>query len=215
MQDSFPLHSPPSQHHTLVDQRPSLPSSTRSWVAAGVGGSCPILPLDSLTVTKAWLHTVGQGQRLVEKKKEGTGVPIVAQWLTNPTTNHDIAGSIPGLAQWVNRSGTAVSCGEGRRPGSGPALLWLWRRLAATAPISPLAWEPPYAAGAAQEMAKRQKKRKKEKKKRAPSSENPLTQHRGAEIFANCADPCLTPSSYPIHHCPLFHLPPPGDSLLL
>ena len=32
-------------------------------------------------------------------------------------------------------------------------LLWLWHRLAATAPISPLAWEPPYAAGAAQEIA--------------------------------------------------------------
>ena len=37
-------------------------------------------------------------------------------------------------------------------------LLWLWCRLAATAPIRPLAWEPPYAKGAAQEMAKRQKK---------------------------------------------------------
>ena len=28
-------------------------------------------------------------------------VPIVAQWLTNPTRNHKVAGSIPGLAQWV------------------------------------------------------------------------------------------------------------------
>jgi len=27
------------------------------------------------------------------------GVPVVAQWLTNP--NHEVAGSIPALAQWV------------------------------------------------------------------------------------------------------------------
>ena len=49
-----------------------------------------------------------------------------------------------------------MSCG--RRRGSDPALLWLWRRLASTAPIGPLAWEPPHAAGAALEMAERQKK---------------------------------------------------------
>ena len=55
-------------------------------------------------------------------------------------------------------SGIAVSCGIGCRRGSDPTLLWLWRRLAAIAPIGPLAWEPPYAAGAAQEMAKRKKK---------------------------------------------------------
>ena len=27
------------------------------------------------------------------------GVLIVAQWLTNPTRNYEVAGSIPGLAQ--------------------------------------------------------------------------------------------------------------------
>ena len=50
-----------------------------------------------------------------------------------------------------------MSCGVGHRHGLDSVLLWLWRRLAATAPIRPLAWESPYAAGAAQEMANRQK----------------------------------------------------------
>ena len=39
-----------------------------------------------------------------------------------------------------------MSCGIGRRQGSDPVLPWLWYRPAATAPIRPLAWEPPYAA---------------------------------------------------------------------
>ena len=46
-----------------------------------------------------------------------------------------------------------MRCGVGCKRGSDPALLWLWRRPAAMAPIGPLAWEPPYALGAAQEMA--------------------------------------------------------------
>ena len=42
-----------------------------------------------------------------------------------------------------------MSCGVGRRRSLDPALLWLWRRAAATGPIRPLAWEPPYAADVA------------------------------------------------------------------
>ena len=64
----------------------------------------------------------------------------MAQWLTNPTRNHEVAGS---------------------RHGSGATLLWLWGRLVATAPIRPLAREPPYATGTAQEMAKNKKNNKK------------------------------------------------------
>ena len=35
----------------------------------------------------------------LKSKKEG--VPVVAQWLTNPTRNHEVVGLIPVLAQWV------------------------------------------------------------------------------------------------------------------
>ena len=61
-----------------------------------------------------------------------------------------------------------MSCGVGRRRGLDPALLWLWRRLVATAPIRPLGWEPPYAAGAAQEIAKKKDLEKKLMSKEFP-----------------------------------------------
>ena len=66
------------------------------------------------------------------------------------------------LAQWGKD--LALSCGVGHRHSLDLVLLWLWRRLAAKAMalIRPLAWEPPHAAGAAQEIAKRQKNKTKQ-----------------------------------------------------
>ena len=52
-----------------------------------------------------------------------------------------------------------MSWDVGHRGSSDPALLWLWHRLAAAAPIRPLSWEPPCAAGAA---LNRQKDKKNE-----------------------------------------------------
>ena len=61
-----------------------------------------------------------------------------------------------------------MSYGVGHRGGSDPALLWLWYRLADVALIQFLAWEPPYAAGAA--LKSKKKRDKLEKKGYVPTN---------------------------------------------
>ena len=52
-------------------------------------------PLDTLLNTLLEVLTT-----IIRNQKEG--VAVVAQWLTNPTRNHEVAGAVPALAQWVN-----------------------------------------------------------------------------------------------------------------
>ena len=39
--------------------------------------------------------------RSQEPSRQKEGVPIVVQWKINPTTIHEGASSMPGLAQWL------------------------------------------------------------------------------------------------------------------
>ena len=89
--------------------------------------------------------------------KEGKGRSSHCGSVVNESRNHEVAGSISGLAQWVKRSDIAVSCDAGHRHGSYLALLWLWYRPVATALIRSLTWEPPYAMGAVLEKTKKKK----------------------------------------------------------
>ena len=90
-----------------------------------------------------------------------SGVSVMAQQKRIRLRTMRLLGSIPGLAQWVKD----------------PALLWLWYRPAATAPIRSRAWEPPYATGAAL---------KKKKKKKDKNQTNKKTEFRRFQLERHC-----------------------------
>ena len=65
-----------------------------------------------------------------------------------------------------------MSCGAGSRYGWYMALQWLWCKQAETAPIRPLAWEPPYAE-VQPSIDKKKKKYRKQEAQRDPNKLKP------------------------------------------
>ena len=92
------------------------------------------------------LFSIAERHILLVDSKLIAGVPIMAQW-----KRIQIGTMRFRVRSWASliEFSIAVSCGVGCRLGLDPALLWLWCRPAAAALIRPLAWEPPYAMGAA------------------------------------------------------------------
>jgi len=66
-----------------------------------------ILFLQARNASHFWISGQGLCGRMMDKivgpsRCQRCGVPVVAQWLMNPTRNREVAGSIPALAQWIN-----------------------------------------------------------------------------------------------------------------
>ena len=104
----------------------------------------------------AWELPYAEDEALKKEKQTKTqkrtpfGSSCHGSVVTNLTSIHKDLGLIPGLAQWV----------KDHRDNSDPVLLWRWLWPAAAALIGPLAWELPYAEGAALKSQKKKKKRK-------------------------------------------------------
>ena len=90
-------------------------------------------------------------------KETRDGVPVMAQWLTNPNRNHGLRAQSLALLSGL-RTGRCLElwCRSKTHLGSHVAVTLA----AATDLIRPLAWEPPWAAGSSPRKGKKTKKKR-------------------------------------------------------
>ena len=101
-----------SPHPSCLDMvsKPDPPSVTDSWVSQP-SPEMALLPQGfHLLVQRPLVFVPTHSQEILGAlckfythiRSTSPGVPVMAQWLTNPTRNHEVSGSIPGLAQCVD-----------------------------------------------------------------------------------------------------------------
>ena len=121
-----------------VNSGPSTGPRTINWLRDPRQATCSLYSFPEEEKQRHESLSSGIETPLQGTIKKGTGSSCCGSVVMNPASIREGVGLIPGLPQWVKD----------------PALLWLWRRLAATAPNRPLAWELPDAASAALKKTK-------------------------------------------------------------
>ena len=104
----------------------------------------------------------------------------MAQWLTNPTSNHEVVGWIPGPAQWVKD----------------PVLLWLWQQAVGYSSDLTPSLGTSICHGYGPRKDKKKERKEKEKKERKEGRKE--GRKKGKEGFNN-----INPAMLTFHFCSL------------
>ena len=125
-------------------RQPSAPSTWPSLLATVTSKEITLAGINDQTIQKVVLGIVTREFPLWLRRKESDWYP----WGR---------GFDPWPCSVGCRSSVAMGCGMGRRCGLDLALLWLWCRPAAVAPLQPLTWEPPYVGAALKDKKKKER----------------------------------------------------------